>query len=159
MAAGAMNITGMITPVDLRTPVRRSVAGITPEFYFQKTIDNSRVVKVADPQRRREIRMFSAVMAVFFLMTMFYAWQHFRSIQYGYQIEAQRAERDRLVELNRTLKLEDASLRDPGRIDVLARKLGLESPHPGQVQRLDNDAQPGSPIVAQVSTVAVIPAQ
>ena len=159
MAAGAMNITGMITPVDLRTPVRRSVAGITPEFYFQKTIDNSRVVKVADPQRRREIRMFSAVMGVFFLMTMFYAWQHFRSIQYGYQIEAQRAERDRLVELNRTLKLEDASLRDPGRIDVLARQMGLESPHPGQVQRLDNDTQPGSPIVAQVSTVAVIPAQ
>src|SRR5437660_8080105 len=159
MAAVAMNITGMITPVDLRTPVRRSVAGITPEFYFQKTIDNSRLIKVADPQRRREIRMFSAVMLAFFLMTMFYAWQHFRSIQYGYQIEAQRTERDRLVELNRTLKLEDASLRDPGRIDVLARHMGLESPHPGQVQRLDNDAQPGSPIVAQVSTVAVIPAQ
>ena len=60
MAATAMQITGMITPVDSRTPVRRSVAGITPEFYFQKTIDNSRLVKVSDPQRRREIRMFSA---------------------------------------------------------------------------------------------------
>jgi len=154
-----MNLTGMITPVDLRTPVRRSVAGITPEFYFQKTMDNSRVVKVADPQRKREIRMFSAVMGVFFLMTMFYAWQHFRSIQYGYQIEAQRTEHDRLMELNRTLKAEEASLRDPGRIDVLARQMGLESPHPGQVQRLDSDTQPGSPIVAQVSTVAVIPAQ
>ena len=148
-----MNITGMITPV------RRSIAGITPEFYFQKTIDNSRVVKVADPQRKREIRMFSAVMGVLFLLTMFYAWQHFRSIEYGYQIEAQRAERDNLLEVNRTLKLEDASLRDPGRIDALARQMGLESPHPGQVMRLDNDAQPGSPIVAQVSTVAVIPAQ
>ena len=49
MAATAMQITGMITPVDSRTPVRRSVAGITPEFYFQKTIDNSRLVKVSDP--------------------------------------------------------------------------------------------------------------
>ena len=54
MAATAMQITGMITPVDSRTSVRRSVAGITPEFYFQKTIDNSRLVKVSDPQRRRD---------------------------------------------------------------------------------------------------------
>lgn len=153
MVARAMNITGMITPV------RRSVAGITPEFYFQKVIDNSRVVKVADPQRRREIRMFSAVLAAFFLLAMFYAWQHFRSIEYGYQIEAQKAEHDRLVELNRTLKLEEASLRDPGRIDVLARQMGLESPHPGQVQRLDADPSSDGAVIAQVSPVAIIPAQ
>ena len=63
MAARAMSITGMITPVDLRTPVRRSVAGITPEFYFQKTIDNSRLVRVADPQRRREAAPVLGVLA------------------------------------------------------------------------------------------------
>jgi len=57
MAAGAMHITGMITPVDARASARRSVAGITPEFYFQKTIDNSRLVKISDPRRRREIRI------------------------------------------------------------------------------------------------------
>jgi cell division protein FtsL len=154
-----MNITGMIMPVDLRAPARRSVAGITPEFYFQKTIDNSRLVKVADPRRQREIRMFSSVVLAFFLLIMVYAGQHFRSIQYGYQIEAQRVERDRLVELNRTLRLEEAALRDPGRIDVLARRMGLESPHPGQVVRLDGSAAGDSPVMAQVSPVAVIPAQ
>lgn len=159
MAARAMNITGMIMPVDLRAPARRAVAGITPEFYFRKTIDNSRLVKTADPQRSREIRMFSSVMAVFFLLVMFYAWQHFRSIEYGYQIEAQKVERDRLLELNRTLKLEEAALRDPGRIDVLARRMGLESPQPGQVVRLDSAAPDDGPVVAQVSPVAVIPAQ
>src|SRR5215470_15448182 len=105
MAATAMQITGMITPVDSRATVRRSVAGITPEFYFHKTIDNSRVVKVSDPQRRREIRMFSASVAALFLVLMFYTWQHFRAIEYGYRIEAQRAERDRMAELNRALKL------------------------------------------------------
>ena len=158
MAARAMNITGMITPVDLRSPARRGVAGITPEFYFQKTIDNSRLVRIADPQRRRELRMFSGAVAALFLLSMFYAWQHFRSIEYGYQIEAQRTERDRLVEMNRNLKLEDASLRDPGRIDVLARQMRLEPPHPGQVAPLDADAPGGGPVIAQVST-AVIPAQ
>ena len=152
MAARAL--TGMITPV-----ARRSVAGITPEFYFQKTIDNSRLVKVADPQRRREIRMFSAVIALFFLMAMVYTWQHFRSLEYGYQIEAQKTEHDRLVELNRNLKLEQASLRDPSRIDVLARQMNLEPPRPGQVVRLDADVPEGGPVIAQASAVAIIPAQ
>ena len=157
MAATAMQITGMITPVDARAAVRRSVAGITPEFYFQKTIDNSRLVKVSDPQRRRELRMFSASVAALFLVMMFYAWQHFSSIEYGYRIEAQKAERERLVEVNRTLKLEAASLRDPGRIDALARQMGLESTQPGQVIRL-NPEDVGGPIMAQASPVAVIAA-
>src|SRR5215471_3197918 len=154
MAARAMNITGMITPVACR-----SVAGITPEFYFQKNIDNSRLVRVADPKRRRELRMLSAVVAVFFMLAMFYTWQHFRSIEYGYQIEAQKSEHDRLVEMNRTLKLEQASLRDPGRIDVLARQMNLEPPRPGQVMRLDADSPAGGPVIAQAAAVAVIPPQ
>ena len=158
MAATAMHITGMITPVDARSAGRRSVAGLTPEFYFQKTIDNSRLVKIVDPQRRREIRMFSTSVAALFLVMMFYAWQHFSSIEYGYKIEAQKTELERLVEVNRTLKLEAASLRDPGRIDTLARQMGLESPQPGQVIRLNPDNVDG-PIMAQASPVAVIIAQ
>ena len=89
---------------------------------------------------------------------MFYAWQHFSSIEYGYRIEAQKTERERLVEVNRTLTLEAASLRDPGRIDALARQMGLESTQPGQVIRL-NPEDVGAPIMAQATTVAVIPAQ
>ncbi|HWX54398.1 MAG TPA: cell division protein FtsL [Verrucomicrobiae bacterium] len=152
MAARVFNITGMITPV------RRAAAGITPEFYFEKAIDNSRLVRTADPRRNREIRIFSSTVLVLFLVTMFYAWQHFSALEYGYQIEAQKAERDRLVEANRALKMEEAGLRDPGRIDLLARQMGLESPRPGQVVRLESDLS-GIQVVAQASTVAVIPAQ
>jgi cell division protein FtsL len=155
MAAGAMNITGMIVPVEARAAARRSVAGITPEFYFQKTIDNSRLIRTSDPQRRREIRMFSASVLALFLLMMFYAWQHFSSIEYGYKIEAQKAERDRLVEMNRALKLEAASLRDPGRIDTLARQMGLESPEPGQVIQMNPD-DAATPVMAQATPVAVI---
>ncbi|HKV91648.1 MAG TPA: cell division protein FtsL [Candidatus Angelobacter sp.] len=158
MAATAMQITGMITPVDARASSRRSVAGITPEFYFQKTIDNSRLVKISDPKRRREIRLFSACVAALFVMMLVYAWQHFRSIEYGYKIEAQKAERDRMVEMNRTLKLEAASLRDPGRIDTLARQMGLESPEPGQVIQMNPD-ETGAPVMAQATPVTVIAAQ
>ena len=152
MAASAL--TGMITPV-----ARRSVAGITPEFYFQKTIDNSRLVRVADPQRTREVRMFTIAVSVLFLMTMVYTLQHFRSLEYGYQIEAQKTEHDRLVELNRSLTLEQASLRDPSRIAELAHQMDLDLPHPGNVIRLDADTPEGGPVIAQASAVAIIPGQ
>jgi len=101
--------------------------------------------------------MFSVSVAALFLLVMFYAWQHFSSIEYGYRIEAQKSERERLVEMNRTLKLEAASLRDPGRIDALARQMGLESPEPGQVIQMN--PEDGAPILARATPVAVIPAQ
>ena len=103
--------------------------------------------------------MFSAVVSLFFLMAMFYTWQHFRSLEYGYQIEAQKTEHDRLLEVNRNLKLEQASLRDPGRIDVLARQMNLEPPQPGQVIRLDSEAPDATAVIAQIPAVAIVPPQ
>jgi hypothetical protein len=147
----------MITTVGPQAGSRGSVAGITPEFYFPKVIDNSRVIRVSDPQRRREIRAFSTGVAALFLLLMFYTWQHFRAVEYGYRIEAQKSERDRLAELNRVLKLEEASLRDPGRIDRLAQGMGLKAPEPGQVVRLETDDE--GRVIAKVSPVSVTAAQ
>src|SRR5437879_13342058 len=66
---------------------RRARRGPTPEVFFAKHIDNSRIVKADDPERRREMRQFSAVMSVLFVMVMVYVWQHFSAIEAGYQIE------------------------------------------------------------------------
>src|SRR6478752_9922774 len=115
---------------------KRSWTG-TPEIYFSKAIDNSRLVKVEDPQRSREMRQFGFALACLFLFVMAYAFQHFRAIEYGYKIEALKSQRGSLVEMNRALSLEEASLRDPERIDRIARELGLQSPQAGQVIRLD----------------------
>ncbi|MCU1285342.1 MAG: hypothetical protein JWO13_1692 [Acidobacteriales bacterium] len=128
----------------------------TPEIYFSKNIDNSRLVKVTDHQRTREIAIFSASLACLFLLVMVYAFQHFSSIEYGYKIEAQKKQREELVEANRALRLEEASLRDPERIDVLARRMGLESPQAGQVQHLENAGDAGTPMMARASDVAVV---
>ena len=87
---------------------------------------------------------------------MVYAFQHFSSIEYGYKIEAQKKQREELVEANRALRLEEASLRDPERIDVLARRMGLESPQAGQVQHLENAGETGTPMMARASDVAVV---
>jgi cell division protein FtsL len=132
----------------------------TPEIYFAKAIDNSRLVKVEDSKRSREMKQFGVALACLFLLVMTFAWQHFAAIEYGYKIEALRAQRDQLVEMNRTLRLEEASLRDPERIDMLARRMGLQSPQAGQVVRMDTVLPDGSgPEIASVTPVSVISAR
>src|ERR1700745_366178 len=96
----------------------------TPEIYFAKAIDNSRLVKVEDPRRSREMRQFGIALGCLFLLVFTYAWQHFKAIEYGYLIESSKREFSEKTELNRALRLEDASLRDPERIDLLARRIG-----------------------------------
>src|SRR5580704_3175551 len=130
------------------TPRRKRSWTGTPEIYFSKPIDNSRLVKVENPQRGREMKQFGVALACLFLLVMTFAWQHFRAIEYGYKIETLRVQRDGLVEMNRALRLEEASLRDPERIDLMARRLGMQSPQPGQVQRMDAATDTTGPVMA-----------
>jgi len=138
---------------------RRSCWLGTPEIYFRKTIDNSRLVKVEDPRREREMKQFGLALCCLFLLVMGYAVQHFRAIEYGYKIEGLRSQREDLANMSRALRLEEASLRDPERIDVIARKLGLQSPQPGQVQRMDASSDAAAPVMASVTPVAFVPAR
>ena len=132
----------------------------TPEIYFAKNIDNSRVLKVDDPRRTREMRAFSIALSILCLLVLSYAWQHFRSIEYGYKISELKSQRDSLMEMNRALRLEEASLRDPERIDTLARKMGMVSPQPGQVIRMDTMIPDGGAnVMASVAPVSVISAR
>ena len=131
----------------------------TPEIYFRKTIDNSRLVKVEDPRREREMKHFGIALCILFVLVMGYALQHFRAIEYGYKIEVLRSQREDLTNMNRALRLEEASLRDPERIDVMARKLGLQSPQPGQVLRMDTVTDTRSPVMASVTPVSVVSAR
>ena len=131
----------------------------TPEIYFSKAIDNSRLVKMEDPRRSAEMKQFCAVLAVFFLLVLGYTWQHFRAIEYGYQIEQAKRDLNGLTETNRALRLEDASLRNPERIDLLARRMGLVPPEPGQVIRMDaTPADAQGPVMASAG-VTVVPGQ
>jgi hypothetical protein len=61
--------------------------------------------------------------------------------------------------MNRALRLEEASLRDPERIDMTARKLGLQPPQPGQVLRMDATADASAPVMASVTPVSVVSAR
>lgn len=136
----------------------RARRGPTPEAFFSKHIDNSRIVKADDPERRREMRQFTAVMSVLFCLMMVYVWQHFTSIEVGYHVEAQKTQVEQLREQNRQLRLREAQLSDPERIDVMAKQLGLSTPAPGQVVRPDGlgVADPNAPVMAQAAAPVLI---
>lgn len=126
--------------------------GPTPEMFFAKHIDNSRIVKADDPERRREMKSFTIVTMVFFMLTMVYVYQHFRAIEVGYNVETQKTRLDSMREENRQLRLNEAQLSDPGRIDRIAKQLGLDEPLPGQVVRPNADE---GTVVAQVNQAAL----
>ncbi len=129
---------------------RKARRGPTPEVFFAKHIDNTRIVKADDPERRKEMRQFSAVMTVLFCLVMVYVWQHFSAIEVGYHVETQKAAMEQLRETNRQLRLSEAQLTDPGRIDAMAKQLGLAQPLPGQVVRPDGAVDPNAPVMAQL---------
>ena len=129
----------------------------TPEFFFTRHFDNSRLVKVSDPARAREMRAFCFAAALLFSLIMVYGLQHFYAIESSYRVESEKQTLDQLREENRQLRLSEAELTQPGRIDQLARQLGLAEPQPGQV--VHPDAQPGSgaPTLAQIAPPKTAP--
>lgn len=134
----------------------------TPEIYFPKRIDNTRVVRVVDPKRRREMLVFAGMLSVLFLVVMVYLLQHLSAIQYGYRIEQAKADHNAIVQSNRSLQLEVSSLTDLERIEVEARKLGMMPPVAGQVQSIESgNGDAATPVMARAnpSGISVISVQ
>lgn len=127
------------------------------EFYTVKRIDNSHLVRPKAPDRLRECVRLVATCGVLALVALLYAWQHFECIQMRAQLEALKSDRAQALELNQELKLEQASLRDPGRIDLIARRdLGLTAPASSQIAP---EETPTDGVVAQVGVTMPAAAQ
>ena len=111
------------------------------EVHFEKRINNMNVVREADTRYRREYLFITLLAGLFVVGLFYYGWQHYQWIQYGYRIEEAQKKKEHLAEVSRQLRLERASLRDPKRIDSIARReLGMVIPVPGQLVTLHADA-------------------
>ncbi len=146
--ADERNAELMARQPELRRRVR------TPEFHFAHHIDNSRLVKAPDPVRVREMRLFSAAICVLFSLVMVYGLQHFYAIEGSYRVESEKQTLNQLREDNRQLRLAQAELTQPGRIDMMARQFGLAAPQPGQVIHADTRPDSSAPVVAQLTPPA-----
>ena len=125
--------------------------GATLEVFFPKRIDNSRLVKAPDPVRIREMRIFTAAVTVLFSLIMFYGLQHFSAIEIGYNVEAKKQQLETLREQNRQLKLTEAQLSQPNRIDAMARQMGMTERQPTQVVRTTDRVESSAPALAQIT--------
>ena len=108
------------------------------EFRTVKRIDNSRLVRHVEPAKQKNLFKtagLGGVVALFFLL---YIFQHFKCIDLSFQLEDLKVQRAQATQLNSELKLEIANLRDPMRIDMIARRqLGLTEPLPTQMREYE----------------------
>jgi cell division protein FtsB len=131
-------------------PKKRKKAAHT-EFHTVKRIDNSRLVRHAEPVRMQGFYRAACWGGVIAVFLMFYVYQHFRCIDLSFQLEDLKARQTKISALNSELRLEIEGLRDPRRIDVIARRqLGLTEPLPTQVQEFE------APAGAEVASVRYV---
>ena len=115
--------------------MKKSKKVVMTQFHTAKRIDNSRLVRTVEPAKMRHLYKtlaLSSILAAFFML---YIYQHFHCIDLSFQLEDLKTRKAQAASLNGELKLEIAQLRDPKRIDVIARRqLGLTEVAPDQVQ-------------------------
>ena len=120
---------------------------VATQFHTVKRIDNSRLVRNVEPVRLRSYYRTAGLGAIVAACLMMYIYQHFRCIDLSFQLEDLKAKQTQSIALNSELRLEIEGLRDPRRIDVIARRqLGLTQPMPTQVQ--EYDAPSGAEVAA-----------
>ncbi len=93
-------------------------------YFYCKKIDNSRLVREADPKARRECWSTIGAACVIVALLTTILMPSVAGTMAGYKIQELKAEEQRLIEERRVLELEEAQLLSP-------------APAPGQVQHLD----------------------
>ena len=125
----------------------RKKSVVATQFHTVKRIDNSRLVRNVEPVRLRGYYRTAGLGSIVAAFLMMYIYQHFRCIDLSFQLEDLKAKQTQSMALNSELRLEIEGLRDPRRIDVIARRqLGLTQPMPTQVQ--EYDAPSGAEVAA-----------
>jgi cell division protein FtsL len=117
-----------------------------------KSIDNSHVVREVDPRSSRDLFWLLALVAVLVGGLTLYAWPHFQLRQTSQATEQMARERERLIEENRKLRLEKATLENLRRVETIAvRDLGLAPPAPERVVVVESpdDVQGGARLASR----------
>jgi cell division protein FtsL len=97
-------------------------------------------VRIKNARAKKGFRMtgkqfFLVAIMLFVLMgsCIGHVWSNFEMTQKGYTISQLKNEEMRLIDINRKLKIEMATLKSPQSLETQARKLGLNQPSPGQI--------------------------
>jgi len=107
-------------------------------YFFNKSIDNTRIVREADPKARQDCWMsIGAACVVVAVLTTVAAPGVYSTIA-GYKLQSLLQEQQRLLDERKVLEVKEARLLNPAHLEELARGKNLTTPAPGQVVRLDS---------------------
>jgi cell division protein FtsL len=122
------------------------------EYAVRKDVRNNPIVREVDEARQQQLWRSARIGAVLVVVVLFSAWQHFQLVSHGYRLQRMQQERAAEDEINRHLRLEIETLRDPRRIERLAtQKLRMVTPDREQaivLERVTPSAPPQKSIVA-----------
>jgi len=110
-------------------------------YFFVKRIDNSHVVRAADPTAGRTCWKFigAAGLVTILLIGLFLPSAY--GLLAGHDVEALKAEQRKLLDERATLDLGEARLLDPARLQELARTEQLVEPAAGRVIYLNPETE------------------
>lgn len=108
-------------------------------YFYSKKIDNSRVIRQADPGARGECWSAVGAAGVLLMLGASIIAPHVGSVLAGYKLEALKQERQTLIDQKRDLEVKEAGLLSPARLNALAQSRKLTSPASDQVIHLDTD--------------------
>jgi cell division protein FtsL len=106
-------------------------------YFWSKRIDNSRVVRQADPAVRGECWSAIGAAALLLALAVSIIAPHAATTMEGYKLEALKQERQMLLDQKRDLEVKEASLLRPERLTELAKANNLTSPAADQIVHLD----------------------
>jgi len=106
-------------------------------FFFCKKIDNSRLVREADPKAPTACWSAIGVAALAVALLVGVLAPNFMSTLAGYQLERLRAEERSLIDERHNLEWKEAELLNVNRLERLAKDRNLTPPAPGQLVHLN----------------------
>ena len=123
------------------------------EYAIRKDVRNNPIVREVDQDRHRDMLRATAAGVLLVAVLLFWAFQHFERLRYGYRFEQMQRERAAETAINRHLRLELDTLRSPIRIERLAiDRLHMVAPGPNEasvIERVLPAAPPPHSVVAR----------
>ena len=113
-------------------------------FFYSKKVDNSRLVRQADPGASDECWSAVGAGALLLMLGVSIVAPHVALVRAGYQLEAAKTERQTLLDQRRELEVREAGLLSPGRLNEIAKERNLTSPMSSQVIHLDGQNSQGN---------------
>ena len=140
------NAGASVAPAATRSekdPYRLRALPLDDVLFYAKKIDNSRLVRAADPRARGACWNAVGAAAVLLVLLTGTLVPSLAGRLEGYKLEALKGEERRLLDERRTLELQEAELLSPDRLERAAARQNLVAPKANQVVHLDSN-QPGS---------------